>query len=127
MAWEVQLSGSLPAHFQQSYLDARSELIDSVNAYIAAPQWAAVRQELALRGPRLESRRTESTKPSPSPARRWLPSKAEEEEAAAKATAASTAPSIHPDDQTALHLAQVSALSFTPSGLAEAVRNPRCR
>jgi len=74
MVCEVHLGGNVPEAFQESYLDARTELIESVNQFVAQPSWPAKREQLEHSGPRLrQAPKSSHSAPNSGKAARWRP------------------------------------------------------
>jgi len=122
---EVHLGGNVTAHFQESHLDARCEIVDAINAYVASPAWHETREQLARSGPVLIRRLS----PLPSAVRapgapnsgkgqRWkAEAKAEATaEARADADAKVTPEPTQRNVEAMLHLAQVHTFANLNSG-----------
>ena len=98
MACEVHLCGELQPHFQANYLDARTELLDSINGFVSKPEWEAKREQLLANGPHLERMKAPSSGSGKTVRQQWLPR-----------TAAADTAFIELDrtPESMLHLAQV--------------------
>ena len=73
MACEVHLRGELQPHFQATYLDARTELLDSINGFVSKPEWKAKREQLLANGPHLERMKAPSSGSGKTVRRQWMP------------------------------------------------------